>query len=89
MPPERWSKQSIISLSYGYEITSALLQIARAFCIFANDGHLIVPRLIKDKETLNPKSLFYSINQPYAYYFRRNYFITRNRQKQQYMATQH
>ena len=58
MPPERWSKQSIISLSYGYEITSTLLQIARAFCIFANDGHLIVPRLIKDKETPEPQKVY-------------------------------
>lgn len=46
MPPERWSKQSIISLSYGYEITNTLLQLARAFSVFANDGRLVTPRLL-------------------------------------------
>lgn len=60
MPPERWSQQSIISLSYGYEITNTLLQIARAFCIFANDGHLITPRLILNKETPEPQKIYSS-----------------------------
>lgn len=44
--PENWSKQSIISLSYGYEITTTLLRLTSAFSIFANGGYLITPRLI-------------------------------------------
>jgi cell division protein FtsI/penicillin-binding protein 2 len=47
--PNNWSKQSIISLSYGYEISSNLLQLARAFGIIANGGHWFVPRLIADQ----------------------------------------
>lgn len=58
MPPERWSKQSIISLSYGYEITNTLLQLARAFSIFANDGHLITPRLLLDQEVPAPEKIY-------------------------------
>lgn len=46
--PKNWSKQSIISLSYGYEITATLLQLACAFCVIANDGHPVTPRLIID-----------------------------------------
>ncbi len=45
-PPANWSKQSIISLSYGYEVSANLFQLARAFCIIANGGYWIDPRLI-------------------------------------------
>jgi len=44
-PPANWSKQSLISLSYGYEISCTLLQIAQAFCIIAHDGYAVTPRL--------------------------------------------
>lgn len=49
-PPKQWSKQSVISLSYGYEITTTLLQLARAFSIIANNGRMVTPRLVIDKE---------------------------------------
>ena len=45
-PPHQWSKQSIISLSYGYEISATLLQLASSFCMIANDGYAITPTLI-------------------------------------------
>jgi len=44
-PPHRWSLASPSSLSFGYEISMSLIQLARAFSIFANDGHLVQPRL--------------------------------------------
>ena len=44
-PPEKWSKQSIISLSYGYEISATILQLACAFCTIAT-GHHVVPTLL-------------------------------------------
>lgn len=47
-PPQHWSKQSVISLSYGYEITTTLLQLARAFGIIANDGYMVQPHIIKN-----------------------------------------
>ena len=46
-PPQQWSKQSVISLSYGYEITTTLLQLARAFGIIANNGYMVQPHIIK------------------------------------------
>ena len=49
-PPQNWTKQSIISLSFGYEITASLLQLARAFCTIANGGYLITPRIILDTQ---------------------------------------
>jgi cell division protein FtsI/penicillin-binding protein 2 len=48
-PPQNWSKRSLISLSFGYEVTAHLLQLAQAFCMIANNGYTIAPRLV-----LNP-----------------------------------
>lgn len=62
-PPNHWSKQSVISLSYGYEITTTLLQLARAFGIIANNGHMIQPHIIKDTHTKeHPTEQLYSTN---------------------------
>lgn len=49
MHPRNWSAQSVISLSYGYEVRTTLLRLATAFCLFVNDGHKIEPRLIATK----------------------------------------
>ena len=46
-PPGNWSAHSIISLSYGYEMSATLLQIVRAFSVFANNGRLVTPHIIK------------------------------------------
>ncbi len=45
-PPSKWSAQSIISLSYGYEISASLLQLAQAFSLIAHDGSFVCPRLL-------------------------------------------
>ena len=44
-PPEKWSKQSIISLSYGYEISATILQLGCAFSTIAT-GYKIQPTLL-------------------------------------------
>lgn len=44
-PPERWSKQSLFSLSYGYEISATLLQLAQAFALIANNGIMVAPHI--------------------------------------------
>lgn len=48
-PPNNWSAHSIISLSYGYEMSATLSQIVRAFAVFANNGRLVTPHIIKQK----------------------------------------
>ncbi len=48
--PSNWSLYSIQSLSYGYEITTNLLQLARAFSTLINGGFLITPTVFKDKK---------------------------------------
>lgn len=58
-PPHSWSKQSIISLSYGYEVSANLLQLARAFCIIANGGYWIDPRLTLDQLNNGKKQKLY------------------------------
>lgn len=45
--PSTWSKASLNSLSFGYEIRATLLQLARAFSIFANGGYLPMPKLVQ------------------------------------------
>lgn len=57
-PPEQWSKQSIISLSYGYEISATLLQLATAFCMIANDGNAIKPTLLANNILQKPTRLY-------------------------------
>ncbi len=47
-PPDNWSKQSIISLSYGYEISATLLQLGCLFSMIANDGMKVKPKIIMD-----------------------------------------
>ena len=45
--PKNWSKYSIVSLSFGYEITTTLLQLARAYSMLINGEYYVQPRLIK------------------------------------------
>jgi cell division protein FtsI (penicillin-binding protein 3) len=62
-PPDRWSRQSIFSLSYGYEITATLLQLACAFCMIAADGYQVHPVLIMSEDSVlknNDKKRLYS-----------------------------
>lgn len=44
--PSTWSKPTIFSLSFGYEISATLLQLACAFSLFARDGYPVTPRII-------------------------------------------
>lgn len=46
-PPAQWSKQSIISLSYGYEVSATLLQLACSFCMIARNGYPVTPLLVR------------------------------------------
>lgn len=45
-PLSRWSEYSVVSISFGQEIASTPLSVARAFCVFANDGMLPKPSII-------------------------------------------
>ena len=45
--PKNWSAYSIISLSFGYEISTTLIQLARAIACIANGGYLINPTILK------------------------------------------
>jgi cell division protein FtsI (penicillin-binding protein 3) len=54
--PDNWSKQSILSLSYGYEIAVTPLQLARAFSIIANGGFMIHPRLILEPQSIQKRA---------------------------------
>jgi len=51
-PLAKWTKYSTESVSQGYEVMVTPLQLCRAFCAYANGGHLVTPRVIKG--TLTP-----------------------------------
>lgn len=65
-PPQHWSKQSVISLSYGYEITTTLLQLARAFGIIANGGRMVQPRVVLPHIVKDPTQQFVISEQLYS-----------------------
>ncbi len=56
--PKNWSAQSLFSLSYGYEITATLLQLAQAFCIIANNGIMIQPHILLNTQKQTPPTLY-------------------------------
>lgn len=58
--PSKWSKRSIISLAFGYEISATLLQFARAFSLIANGGYLVTPTLILDEPRPEPQKKYES-----------------------------
>ena len=65
-PPGRWSKMSLISLSFGYEISSNILQLGQALSVVANNGCLIKPRLLKTDEPVAKEGPYFkpeAINQ--------------------------
>jgi len=59
-PPKSWSKQSILSLSYGYEINCSLLQLARAFGMIATEGFDVHPRLLLTNSSAGQKERLFS-----------------------------
>lgn len=46
-PLARWDKYSIDSVAQGYEIMVTPLQLARAIAVYANDGYLVKPTIVK------------------------------------------
>lgn len=65
-PPQKWSKASLISLSFGYELSANILQLGQALGVIANDGYLVKPRLIKNDEPIQKEGPYFkpeAINQ--------------------------
>jgi cell division protein FtsI/penicillin-binding protein 2 len=46
-PLRQWNKYSTESVSQGYELMVTPLQLVRAFCVYANGGRLVRPRLLR------------------------------------------
>lgn len=59
-PPQKWTAQSPFSLSFGYEISATLLQLAQAFCMIANDGYMVRPRFSLQEEIITSQTPLYS-----------------------------
>jgi len=48
-PLNQWNIESIPSVAQGYEIMVTPLQLARAFCVYANGGRLVNPHILKGR----------------------------------------
>jgi cell division protein FtsI (penicillin-binding protein 3) len=46
-PLSRWTKYSTESVAQGYEVMITPLQLARAFCAYANGGYMVKPHVLK------------------------------------------
>jgi len=46
-PLAKWGMNSTVSVSQGYELMVTPLQLARAFCAYANGGRLVQPHVVK------------------------------------------
>ena len=51
--PDRWSGDSLASMSIGYEVNVTALQAATAFAAIANDGVKVKPHIIKEIRDAN------------------------------------
>ena len=47
-PLARWSHYSTESVAQGYEVMVTPIQLARAFCGYANGGRLVTPRIVRE-----------------------------------------
>ena len=63
-PLSKWTKKSTESIAQGYEVMVTPLQLARAFCVYANGGKLINPHLVLG--TVDPKGNILSRKNPKA-----------------------
>jgi cell division protein FtsI/penicillin-binding protein 2 len=48
-PLGRWTRYSTESIAQGYEVMITPMQLARAFCVYANGGHLVDPRIVRGR----------------------------------------
>jgi len=46
-PVQKWTGYSVTRIPFGQEISVTAIQLAQAFCIIANGGHLIRPHLVR------------------------------------------
>lgn len=46
-PYEQWNHYTITSIPMGHEIAVTALQLAKAYCVFANGGYLLKPQVIQ------------------------------------------
>ncbi|MBN1816503.1 MAG: penicillin-binding protein 2 [Sedimentisphaerales bacterium] len=46
-PTKVWDKYTVTRIPFGHALTVTTIQIIRAYCILANNGHPVVPRLVK------------------------------------------
>lgn len=46
-PPDRWTGYSVTRIPFGQEVSATAIQLARAFCVLANEGRLVRPYVVR------------------------------------------
>jgi cell division protein FtsI (penicillin-binding protein 3) len=67
--PSKWSKPSIIVMSFGYELMATVMQLGKAFSIIANNGYDVQPTMVKTakcvaehRQLYKPETIMYMKN---------------------------
>jgi len=56
--PERWKEIDLATASFGHGLAVTMIQMARAYSVFANDGFLPSPKIISGIEKQEPQRVF-------------------------------
>jgi len=63
-PLKAWNDYSVVSVSFGQELTATPLAVARAFAVFANGGRLLQPRIVKAVKPTDGGKAVYTAGPP-------------------------
>lgn len=63
-PASRWTTYSVVSVSFGQEMATTPLSVARAYCTFANGGMLYTPQLVQKVTDSTTGEVLYELNGP-------------------------
>ena len=58
--PAHWSKRSVVSLSFGYEIRTTMVQLAQAFSLIAQAGYPVTLSLVKQIQPVQVRTPVFS-----------------------------
>ena len=63
-PYRAWNDYSLVSVSFGQELATTALALARAFAAFGNGGQLLQPRIIKTVQRSDTGEVLYAAGEP-------------------------
>ncbi len=65
-PLRAWNRYSVVSVSFGHELTATPLAMTRAFAAFASGGRLLQPRIVGAVRHAHSGRIIYTAGEPVA-----------------------